>query len=488
MKLQFETPFLALSRWVPRRVLLALVVLLLFGYSAAIGAAAGLGEMRLLLALLALPIAVIGLGFAGHYFRFLVLILSLTALTLPFLELGTGTSSQLPLSLLLTLGLTGIWVANMYLHGWRLAPSPFNLPLILFGIVCVISLFWGIVWRDPILRLWDNFIVTQVGALMTILASLAAGLIIGNFIDRRWQIAFIMGCFIVCGTLMTFSQMLQLNHHLLNDRGLWGLWYCAPLVGLIIVQPNIRWYWRLGLLILLAIHINHVVITNSLWVSGWLPTVIGLIAIIFLHSRKLFFTLLLIAALAGGPWMVSYVQEVTQDNIEEGGLERLEIWAQNWRVVRDHWMFGTGPAGYAVYYMTFFRGDARSTHNNYLDILAQFGFVGLGLWFWFAGLSLWEGWRLIKRTPPGLLRTTAIVATGGWFAAMASMMLGDWVLPFAYNQGIGGFKYTVYSWIFLGLLISVRQMIAAEERAAAEQEDQDLAYAATRYVPPQTPA
>lgn len=484
MKLQFETPFLALSRWVPRRVLLALVVLLLFGYSAAIGVTAGLGETRLLLALLALPVAGIGLGFAGHYSRFLVLILSLTALTFPIFELGTGTASRLPLSLILTLGITGMWVANMYLYGWRLASSPLNVPLILFGIICVISLVWGNIWRDPILIRWDDFMVTQVGALMTILASLAAGLLIGNFIDRRWQIGFILGGFLVCGTLMTFSQMLRLDQRVLNDRGLWGLWYCAPLVGLIIAQPNIRWYWRLGLVALLGLHLYHVVIVNSLWVTGWLPTIVGIAAVVFLHSRKLFFTLLLIVALIGGPWVVGYVTQVTQDNVEEGGLERLELWAQNWRVVRDHWLFGTGPAGYAIYYMTFFRDNARSTHNNYLDILAQFGFVGLGLWLWFAGLSLWEGWRLITRAPPGLLRTTAIVATGGWFAAMASMMLGDWVLPFAYNQGIGGFKYTVYSWIFLGLLISLRQILAAEERATAEQEAQDLVYADTRYMPP----
>jgi hypothetical protein len=39
------------------------------------------------------------------------------------------------------------------------------------------------------------------------------------------------------------------------------------------------------------------------------------------------------------------------------------------------------------------------------------------------------------------------------------MFLGDWILPFAYTQTIGGYKYTVYSWIFLGTLISVRQLL-----------------------------
>jgi len=30
------------------------------------------------------------------------------------------------------------------------------------------------------------------------------------------------------------------------------------------------------------------------------------------------------------------------------------------------------------------------------------------------------------------------------------MMLGDWVLPFAYNQTITGFDNAVFTWIFLG--------------------------------------
>jgi hypothetical protein len=31
------------------------------------------------------------------------------------------------------------------------------------------------------------------------------------------------------------------------------------------------------------------------------------------------------------------------------------------------------------------------------------------------------------------------------------MALGDWVIPFVYNQGIDGFRYTVHTWVFLGL-------------------------------------
>jgi hypothetical protein len=43
------------------------------------------------------------------------------------------------------------------------------------------------------------------------------------------------------------------------------------------------------------------------------------------------------------------------------------------------------------------------------------------------------------------------------------------VLPFAYNQGVGGYKYTVYSWLFLGTLISIRQLMPPRDSACKQQ-------------------
>jgi O-antigen ligase len=174
--------------------------------------------------------------------------------------------------------------------------------------------------------------------------------------------------------------------------------------------------------------------------------------------------LLIVAALAAYGARDFFTQ-VADDNINDGSLERVSLWEQNWRVVREHWLLGTGPAGYALYYMSYYRDDARSTHNNDLDILAQFGFSGMLVWLWLALTGVYEGWRLTRRAPPGILRTVAIVATAGWVGAQASMLFGDWVLPFAYNQGVGGYKYTVYTWLFLGLVISIRQNLRGLEES-----------------------
>lgn len=448
-----------IPRWLRLGAVLAALALLCL----AIGLVASRGNLLLLAAILVPPVGIMAAIGAVRYFDTLILVFPVSALALRFATLPTGSASPLPISLVLSLGLVAIWVFSMFhRHTWKQIPETcFRWPLFLFMLVCLISLPWGILWRDPILnmRQMGNFIVTQVGSLASLIISMCVPFLIGHFVDKPWKIRFYLGAFIICGTLMTITQTFGITQPLFNDRGLWGLWYVGTLFGLLIAIPKVSWWQRLLIIGLIGFNLNQTLIHSSLWISGWLPTVVGMIAMIFLRSGKVFIVIIISATLflAVGPGR-SFIDEVTQDNIDEGGLERLELWQKNLGLVAQHWLLGMGPAGYAPYNMTYFPEDARSTHNNYFDILAQFGVVGLGLWLVFMGASCWEGWRTVQAAPAGLLRATAIIATGGWVASLVSMMLGDWILPFAYNQGIGGYGYTVYSWIFLGLLLSVRRL------------------------------
>jgi len=456
----------------PRRLLAVAMIGVALAYSVLIGMILARGNARLGFMLLLLPLLPIAISFASRYFATLVLILPLTALVLRMANIPVGNASEMPISMVITLGLGGMWLVSMLTRRrWEVIPTPFNRALLAFIAVCIFSMPWGILWADPILnwRVMGNFRITQTASLLSLLALMWTPFIVGRFIDRHWKIWFYLWSFIVAGTLMTISQVFAIKQAFLSDQGLWGLWFVMPLAGLVIVYPHTPWHGRLLGAALLGWHLHLVVIKNSLWVSGWLPTLAGLFALIFLHSRKLFVILLIIVI----PYAVigpgrDYLEKVTADNIEEGSSGRLEIWERNLGIVREHWLFGTGPAGYAPYNMTYFPWDARSTHNNYFDILAQFGVVGFGLWLWFMGASLWYGWRTVQIAPPGLLRTVAIVATAGWAAALLSMVFGDWILPFVYNQGIVGFRYAVYSWIFLGLLVVVRQM--ADQQSVSTSE------------------
>jgi len=59
----------------------------------------------------------------------------------------------------------------------------------------------------------------------------------------------------------------------------------------------------------------------------------------------------------------------------------------------------------------------------------------------------------------------AAAAFAGCIGAFGSMMLGDWVIPFAYNQTITGFDHSVYTWILLGGMVSLYHIVRARESA-----------------------
>ncbi|AXA37263.1 TPR domain protein, putative component of TonB system [Candidatus Sumerlaea chitinivorans] len=76
-------------------------------------------------------------------------------------------------------------------------------------------------------------------------------------------------------------------------------------------------------------------------------------------------------------------------------------------------LFGTGPGGYRFYFPVFRRADFFDNqinnvttfgHNYYLDILLEFGLLGLGFFLAFYGRVLWDGIRQVLRTENRVLR------------------------------------------------------------------------------------
>jgi hypothetical protein len=57
----------------------------------------------------------------------------------------------------------------------------------------------------------------------------------------------------------------------------------------------------------------------------------------------------------------------------------------------------------------------------------------------------------------------------GCVGALVAMMLGDWVLPFAYNQTITGFDNASYTWIFLGGMVSLYHIEKARRTRIRER-------------------
>jgi hypothetical protein len=450
------------------KILVVLALITITTISVAIGVLAGLGHNYRMLAIASAPVILAAIVFVLRRFEIAVLAIPLTA-WIAFYDLPAGNFTKIPIAMALTLGLCAIWITSMAIrHQWHLAPSPINKPLIAFSVTCVISLIWGIAWRDPILRMeifgGSRFLTVQTGSLLCYLASIGAALLIGNFVQTTERLKFILGLFLFCGGISTILLViLRTNPYPLNPLGLWGLWFAVPVYALALLHPTLRFHWRFLLIVLILVHLYLVVVVNITWKSGWVPTIIGLFIVTWIRSKSAFLVLAatLTVILASNN---DLVMQIVNQELEEGSEGRIGMWEINLRVIDDHWLFGTGPAGYAPYYMTYFPWDARSTHNNHLDILAQFGVVGTVLWWWLTISGTIEGYRLIRQTPPGILHVLTVSITTGWICAQIAMFFGDWVLPFAYNQTVTGFKYTVYTWIWFGMLISIRSILTTQQQ------------------------
>jgi O-antigen ligase len=141
-------------------------------------------------------------------------------------------------------------------------------------------------------------------------------------------------------------------------------------------------------------------------------------------------------------------------------------------LVKGHPILGLGPAAYRYYGFTRWLSSGIghalwlqprvSSHNNYIDIYAQMGLVGLALFAWFLLEVGRLGWRLAPRFQP----TGAPVggdfeagyvqgALAGLAGTLVAMMLGDWFLPLVHNIGFPGFRTSALAWMFLGGLVAL---------------------------------
>jgi O-antigen ligase len=196
------------------------------------------------------------------------------------------------------------------------------------------------------------------------------------------------------------------------------------------------------------------------------------LGVILYFRSKAWFTVALIAALAfvALDYQTLY-NKVVVGNVQEGSNNRVLLWQINLELIANHPLFGVGPAGYAPYYMTYHPDFAMSTHNNYFDILAQTGIAGSLVFIWFIATTLVVGNRSRKNTSGkrNFQEGFAVATFAGTLGMLVAMMLGDWVLPFAYNQTISGFDNAVFNWIFIGGMVSLYLLNKNQpEKAGAE--------------------
>ncbi len=406
-----------------------------------------------------IELGLVGMLLAGVFVRF---------------RLPTGTASEIVISLLLCGGVLGIWVVRMLVEEKRLTlkSTPANFPLLAFMAVIFISLVWSLVYRDVFVHsIGSPFVAVASAVVMALLP--ATFLLVANLVqDVRWLRAMVW-VFMAGGLVSLISTLdfglsytirrLVFQNGLIwvNAHGLYSMWYLSFALAMAFFNRKLHWAWRTVLLVYAAGWVYWGFWQRTSWLSGWAPAFAAAAVVTFLRSKWLFLILVVVIVLGAGGY---YVRTEFQRESERSGETRLAAYEVNWRITGKHLFFGTGPAGYASYYMSYFPSDGMASHSNYIDIIAQTGIVGLFFIFWFFGVQVW-GSRKLQRELQGrgdFVESLAVAVLAGTCGCIVAMALGDWLFPFAYTQSITGFDAAMFNWFFMGMLWALSHSLTSE--------------------------
>jgi putative inorganic carbon (HCO3(-)) transporter len=123
----------------------------------------------------------------------------------------------------------------------------------------------------------------------------------------------------------------------------------------------------------------------------------------------------------GGDQLASRIEETRNElNADTTGLRqgvsRNEIWQATWQMVKAHPVLGVGLGGYWAAIPAFHNASGTMTpqeaHNDYLELLASGGVVGLAIGIWFA-VVIFKRTRENLRSPNRFRRATCFGAAIG---------------------------------------------------------------------------
>ena len=110
--------------------------------------------------------------------------------------------------------------------------------------------------------------------------------------------------------------------------------------------------------------------------------------------------------------------EMTGSSDPSAGTSRIEIWRSTWLLIKDHPLTGVGFGGYWTAIPQYHQASGQATpqeaHNDYLELVASGGVIGLALAIWFA-LAFVRRSLFIWKTSRGYRKAATLGALTGIF-------------------------------------------------------------------------
>lgn len=451
---------------IERRLVRGLIILTALLIPAVLGYMASIQQLKIVALLLA------GVGATIVLMRWPALgIVFLGIVGMVFPSVGP---SGLNLSMLLVALLSVIWLFDMFVRRKeaRLVAARANWPLFALVAVAIISFVVG--QLNSFAFVQHAPLGAQAGGLAIVILSAAAFFLVANLVsDLRWLKA-ITWAFLAYSVLEIIVRILPASNAVLaplvgGDFGsIFWIWLTALAFAQAAFNYDLdpRWRVALGGIVIAALYIGLALSFRHK--SLWLPQLVSLAAILTFRSWRIGLVLVVV-----GVPVALYGSSLILDSETYSASTRLDAFRIVADMVKGNPLFGVGFANYywntPLYNIRGWNVEF-STHNNYLDIVAQMGIFGLLAFLWFFGEVGRLGLRLRERVTDGFSRAYVYGSLGALVATLVTATLADWVLPFFYNIGMYGFRTSVLVWLFLGGLVSLKHMTSADKKAQGAHE------------------
>ena len=399
-------------------------------------------------------------------------LLLVTGVLVPCL-LSSGLSAPLAIALgLCVIGLVSPLVARRPLTAHN---SPVVISTLCFMGVALLSFIVG---QYPWFPTDHAPIRAQVGGLALFLLSGGLLLFVGHQLESVRDLERLTWLFVALGaaaiaTTVVGSLNVSVGPIAVIDAYSIGSVFWTWIVGVTVSQAlcneTLTPAKRVALVAVAMAAMGRSLVLALSWTSGWLPSLAVVGVVVFLRFPK--FTLLM-ALLAITP--VAIVGGTLYSDLDAGescsSMTRSEAAGVLLDMVRRSPWLGFGPANYYHYTLLFplIGWWVRfNSHNNYLDLLAQVGVIGLIVFFWLSGELFRLAFWLRRRLPAnGFAGAYVVGAIGGLVGTLISGALADWIVPFTYNIGLTGFRSSLLFWFFMGGLLALKRLAATAPVAA----------------------
>lgn len=461
MNIDFNLQFLSFRR----RVLLdkrAVQYLVIVATMLAAFVIAFWGTELVFLALLAGVMGVVGLLILIRQLKLGYILILLGGMFVPFAGPGGFNASILMVILICVL-----WLLDMFIvkREFKFATSRAIRPAIYMLAVCIVAFGLG---QVP----WFAFgqqapFDAQLGGFAIYFFSIATMIMTANLItDTKWLQA-IMWTFVGLGAIYVLGNAANLTAiDVIYQEGIYAnsmfwMWMVTMTLGQVLFNDELSRRRRILISIIFAATFFVAFVQQNDWKSGWVPAAVAAMALVALRYPKLIPLGIALALIYGG-----FVAQELISTDQYSWDTRVDAWLVVLDISRASPLFGLGFANYYWYAQLFnLRGYyiQFNSHSQYVDLIAQTGIAGLLCFVWILVEIGLLAWFLKDKLKDGFSRGYVYSMIGGVAGVVVAAFLVDWVLPFAYNIGLEGFRASILPWIFFGGLIGLEQIHKSEK-------------------------